>query len=98
MDGAAHVARPDIEIPAGADVQCVPAGANQRRGAIVIVLQEEFAAMQGDVAVSFGIPRLLGDVESEFFVRNEFGDAFLDDDAVAENALAISADEVPAVR
>ena len=53
--------------------------------------------MQSDVAVSFGIGRLLDDVEAELFVRDKFGDAFLDHNAIAENALAIGADEVPAV-
>src|SRR5213595_3803246 len=94
VDGAAHVARPKVEIPAGTHVQRVPTGTDQGRGAVMVILKDELAAMQSDVAVSFGIGRLLDDVEAELFVRDKFGDAFLDHNAITENALAISADDV----
>jgi len=60
--------------------------------------QNELAAMECDVAVGFGIGRLFGDVEGEFLVRDKLGHVFLDDDAVAEHALPVGADEVAAVR
>src|SRR5882724_9811656 len=94
VHGATHVAGPKIEIPAGTDVERVPAGTDQGRGAVVVVLQNELAAVEGDVAVGFGIGRLLGDVEGEFLVRDAFSHAFFDDDVVAETALPVGADEV----
>ena len=63
MHGAGHIACPDVEIPAGTDVERVPTGADQRRGAVVVVLQDELAAMERDVAVGFGISRLFRHVE-----------------------------------
>src|SRR5437016_1139559 len=92
MHGAGHVTRPQIEIPAGTDVQSVPTGSDQRRATVVIIMQNEPAAMEGNVAVGFGIGRLLGDVEGEFLVRDELSDSLFDENAVAENALPIGAD------
>ena len=98
VNGAGHVAGPDVKVPARTDAKGVPTGANQRRGSIVVVLQDELAAMQCYVAVRFGIRGLLGDIEREFFVRHELGDAFLDDDSITKSALPIGAHEIAAVR
>ena len=97
MHRPGHVARPEIEIPAGTDMERVPTGADQSGGAVAIVMEDELAAMQCDVAVGFGIGRLFRDVEGKFFVRNKFGNLLLDNDAVAEDALPIRADEVAAI-
>ena len=98
MHGAGHVTRPQIEIPARTDVEGIPARADQRRGAIVIILQNEPAAVERDVSVGFGIGRLLGDIEGEFLVRDELCDPLFYENAVAENALPIGADKISTVR
>ena len=53
--------------------------------------------MQGDVAIGFGISRLLYNIEGQVFVRNKFSHAFPDHHSVAKFALPVRADEVPAV-
>src|SRR5437764_3129746 len=97
MHSAGHVARPEIEIPPGTDVDGIPTGADQGRGAVVVVLENELAAVESDMAVGFGIGWLFGDVEDEFLVRDKFRHALLDHDAVTENALPIGPDEVTAI-
>src|SRR4051794_18369855 len=97
MNGAGHIARPEIEIPAGPNMERVPAGSDQGRRAVVVILEDELPAMQRDMSVGFGVGRLLGGVEGELFVRDKFGDAFLDHDAVTENALTIRTDKVAAI-
>ena len=63
VHGVRHIARPKIEIPSGAHVQCVPARADERGCAVVIIAQDELSAMQRDVSVNFRMLWLLDDVE-----------------------------------
>src|SRR5450755_2939340 len=97
MDGASHVARPDIEIPERTNVQGVPARAEQSGGSVSVIAQHELSPVQGNVSVSLGVSWLFDNIKREFFARDKLGHTLLDHDPIAEHALPTRSDEVAPV-
>ena len=87
--------RPKIEIPEWPHVQREPGSADQGRGSVCIVMQNELSTMRRKMTDEFGILRRLNDLESEFRQGHKLDHSFLEYRALTKDTLALCVHKIP---